>query len=80
MGIILHRSCKKGTKMGFGTLFIGYFLLLNLTYYGFTDLIAAAVLLLGLYRLSRINKHFLAASVVAVLFLIFGFAEFGIAA
>ena len=66
--------------MGFGTLFIGYFLLLNLTYYGFTDLIAAAVMLLGLYRLSRINKHFLAASITAVVFLVFGLAEFGIAA
>ena len=29
--------------MGFGILFIGYFLLLNLTYYSFTDVIAAAV-------------------------------------
>ena len=65
--------------MGFGTLFIGYFLLLNLTYYGFTDLIAAAVMLLGFYKLSRINKHFFAATVAAVVFLLFSFGEFGIA-
>lgn len=65
--------------MGFGTLFIGYFLLLNLTYYGFTDLIAAAVMLLGLYKLSRINKGFFAASIVCAVFLVFGLAEFGIA-
>ena len=44
--------------MGFGTLFIGYFLILNITYYGFTDIIAALIMLLGLYKLSTVNKHF----------------------
>ena len=73
-------SGAKGTKMGFGTLFIGYFLLLNLTYYGFTDLISAAVMLLGLYKLSKVNKHFFAATITAVVFLLFSFGEFGIAA
>ena len=71
-------SGAKGTKMGFGTLFIGYFLLLNLTYYGFTDLIAAAIMLLGFYKLSRINKNLLAATVSAVVFLVFSFGEFGL--
>ena len=44
--------------MGFGTLFIGYFLLLNVTYYTFTDVIAALVMAMGLYKLSTVNKHF----------------------
>lgn len=65
--------------MGFGTLFIGYFLLLNLTYYGFTDVIAAAVMLLGLYKLSTVNKYFKAATVCTCLFLVFSLGEFGIA-
>ena len=65
--------------MGFGTLFIGYFLLLNLTYYGFTDVIAAAVMLLGLYNLSKVNKNFFAAMIASIVFLAFSFGEFGIA-
>ena len=65
--------------MGFGTLFIGYFLLLNLTYYSFTDVIAAAVMLLGLYRLSPVNKYFKAAAVCTCVFLVFSLGEFGIA-
>ena len=65
--------------MGFGTLFIGYFLLLNLTYYGFTDLIAAAVMLLGLYKLSKVNRYFFASMIAAIVFLVFSFGEFGIA-
>ena len=65
--------------MGFGTLFIGYFLLLNLAYYGFTDLIAAAVMLLGLYRLSRVNKYFFESMVASAIFLAFSIGEFGIA-
>ena len=65
--------------MGFGTLFIGYFLLLNLTYYGFTDLIAASVMLLGLYKLSKVNKYFSYSCIAAAVFLAFSLAEFGIA-
>ena len=65
--------------MGFGTLFIGYFLLLNLTYYGFTDLIAASVMLLGLYKLSKVNKYFSYSSIAAAVFLVFSLGEFGIA-
>lgn len=65
--------------MGFGTLFIGYFLLLNLTYYGFTDVIAASVMLLGLYKLSPVNKFFKAAAVCSGVFLVFSLGEFGIA-
>lgn len=65
--------------MGFGTLFIGYFLLLNLTYYGFTDMIAAAIMLLGLYKLSSVNKQFKTAAIVSVIFLVFSLGEFGVA-
>ena len=64
--------------MGFGTLFIGYFLLLNLTYYSFTDVIAAAVMLLGLYKLSSVNGYFKAAAVTSTVLLAFGLGEFGI--
>ena len=65
--------------MGFGTLFIGYFLLLNLTYYGFTDIIAAAIMLLGLYKLSSVNKQFKIAAIAAAVFLVFSLGEFGVA-
>lgn len=44
--------------MGFGTLFIGYFFLINISYYAYTDIIAGMVMLLGLYKLSEINKSF----------------------
>ena len=62
--------------MGFGTLFIGYFLLLNLTYYSVTDVIAAAVMLLGLYKLSSVNAYFKAAAISASVFLAFSLGEF----
>ncbi len=44
--------------MGFGTLFAGYFLILNVTYYGFSDFLAAALMLYALYKLSFVNKSF----------------------
>ena len=61
--------------MGFGTLFIGYFLLLNVTYFGYTDLIAGLIMLMGLYKLSTVNKQFKFASFGAALFSLFGTAE-----
>ncbi len=61
--------------MGFGTLFIGYFLLLNLTYYGFTDCLAALIMLLGLVKLSRINRHFRVAATASICFAVFGLGE-----
>ena len=64
--------------MGFGTLFIGYFLLLNLTYYSVTDVIAAAVMLLGLYKLSGVNAYFRYASIATGVFLAFSLGELGI--
>lgn len=44
--------------MGFGALFIGYFLLMNVTYYTFTDVIAALVMAMGLYKLGAVNRQF----------------------
>ena len=44
--------------MGFGTLFIGYFFLINISNYAYTDIVSAAVMLLGLYKLSTVNKNF----------------------
>ena len=44
--------------MGFGILFIGYFLLLNFPYHAYTDAIAAALIMYGLYKLSKINDGF----------------------
>lgn len=66
--------------MGFGTLFIGYFLLLNIGYYSITDVVSAAIMLLGLYNLSRINKYFKVATLISIAFAIFGACEmwFGI--
>lgn len=61
--------------MGFGTLFFGYFLLLNVTYYGFTDAIAAAVMLLAFYKLSNVNNQFKSATYISLLFTVFGLVE-----
>jgi len=44
--------------MGFGTLFFGYFLFLNITYYSITDLIASLIIAMGLYKLSDVNTPF----------------------
>ena len=61
--------------MGFGTLFIGYFLLLNLTYYGYTDLIAALFMILAFYNLRTVNKYFRIAIAPASLFALVGALE-----
>lgn len=60
--------------MGFGILFIGYFLLLNFAYSAFTDAIAGAIMLYGLYKLSGINRGFRYASLAAG-----GFTALGVA-
>ncbi len=65
--------------MGFGTLFVGYFLLLNVTYYDFTDAIAAIVMLYGIYKLSSINKGFKRALCAVLVFTVFGIFELGYA-
>lgn len=44
--------------MGFGVLCFGTLLLFNVVYYRLTDIIMAAILLYGLYKLSQIGKTF----------------------
>lgn len=61
--------------MGFGTLFIGYFLLLNITAPGISDIIATLVMLIGLYRLSSINSKFRAGFIVDLVFSGFALVE-----
>ena len=61
--------------MGFGTLFIGYFLLLNVTYFGYTDLISGLIMLMGLYKLSTVNREFKYAFYATSIFSVFGAAE-----
>ena len=61
--------------MGFGTLFVGYFLLLNVGYTYYTDALAAAIMLYAFYRLSSINKPFRRAAFAAGAFLVFGLSE-----
>ncbi len=59
--------------MGFGTLFFGYFLLLNITYFSFTDLIASLVMALGFYKLYGINNYFRGA-----FYTVFGLSAIGL--
>ena len=61
--------------MGFGTLFIGYFLLLNIFYYQFTDVICAALMALALHKLSGVNKDFRYGFYSAIGFIAFGALE-----
>ena len=61
--------------MGFGTLFIGYFLLLNVTYYAYTDIIAALVMALGLFKLSSVNRYFKHSAFISLAFAAVGAAE-----
>lgn len=61
--------------MGFGTLFIGCFFLLNIAYYAFTDLIAALVIILALYRLKAVNSQFKSAMFVLLPFSVLAFYE-----
>ena len=63
--------------MGFGTFFIGYFLLLDVAYYLITDVIAAAIMALGLSKLAPLNRGFKAALFSSIAFLVFALAEFG---
>ena len=65
--------------MGFGTLFIGYFFLINISYFAYTDIISAMVMLMGLYKLSNINRHFGSAMIASFAFAIFAFSELAFA-
>ncbi|MBR2930373.1 MAG: hypothetical protein IKC32_04005 [Clostridia bacterium] len=64
--------------MGFGTLFFGYFLLLNITYFHFTDLIAALVMLLGIYKLMGVSAPFRAPFIAGCVFGAVGIFELGL--
>ena len=61
--------------MGFGTLFIGYFFLINISYFQYTDIIAGAVMLLALYRLSWVNRPFYTGCAFSVVFTLFSLLE-----
>ena len=65
--------------MGFGVLFIGYFLVLNFPYCEFTDAFAAALMMYALYKLSRINNGFKLAFLASGAFALLGAAELVIA-
>ena len=64
--------------MGFGTLFLGYFLFLNFARPEFTDALAAAIMLYALYKLSGINKNFKFAFIASAVFTVFGIFELGV--
>ena len=61
--------------MGFGLLFIGYFLLLNLTNPGYTDLIAGLITVMAFYKLGSVNKYFRMNIVPSVMLSAFGAFE-----
>lgn len=61
--------------MGFGTLFFGYFLLLNITYYGFTDIIASLIMLYAFYKLSGVNRGFKRATIATAVFSLYSIYE-----
>ncbi len=65
--------------MGFGILFIGYFFLVNISFFGFTDIIAAMVMLSALYQLGNINRSFKNAFTADICFSVFAFIELGLA-
>ena len=62
--------------MGFGTLFIGVFLLLNLSFFGFTDLLAGTVMFMAIYKLRGINSYFKTAMIPTAIFSAVGMTEF----
>lgn len=64
--------------MGFGTFFIGYFLLLDISYYLLTDIIAGAVMMLGMARLARFNRGFRGAFCALGIFTAFALFELGV--
>ena len=64
--------------MGFGTLFFGYCLLLNITYYAASDVFAGLIMLMALLKLSAVNSRFSLARWLALGFSVFGFCEFSL--
>ena len=63
--------------MGFGILFIGYFLLLNnVSYYMLTDVISALLMLMAFYKLAYLNRGFSLGFIFCSVFSLFGAFEF----
>ncbi len=62
--------------MGFGTLFIGYIFLLNISFYAYTDALAGALMLLALEKLRVWNKGFKASFFATIPFFLIGIFEF----
>lgn len=61
--------------MGFGTLFFGYFLLLNIAFFGFTDIISGLIMLLALYKLMSVERSFKKAAILLIPFSALGLFE-----
>ena len=61
--------------MGFGTLFVGYFFLTNISYYGYTDVISAMIMTIALYKLSSVNKDFYHGFISSSVFALFSLGE-----
>ena len=61
--------------MGFGILLIGYFLILNLTYYGATDIISGIVMTMAFYKLGTVNKYFSFAILPSAILALIGVPE-----
>ena len=61
--------------MGFGTLFIGYFFLINISYFAYTDILASLIMLMGLYKLAPVNSHFKNAAVSTACFSVVALSE-----
>ena len=61
--------------MGFGILFFAYFLILNITYYSYTDLICALLMAIALNKLSFVNKYFKMGTYCSLIFALTGLLE-----
>ena len=61
--------------MGFGTLLTGYFFLINISYFAYTDIVGAMLMLLGLYKLSGINRGFRTGMIFSAIFAVFSLGE-----
>ena len=62
--------------MGFGILFIGYFFLINITYFTLTDMVAGVLMLMALSSLSRFNKPLKLALYIDGVFVLIALGEF----
>ena len=62
--------------MGFGILFIGYIFLLNLSFFGYTDVLAGVLILYALEKLKRWNRGFRYAFFATIPFAAIGLFEF----